>query len=97
MASDAARLALPTAGFDPRVRGLVGLRTWLHVGMPDQKLVSASIQGYDLRAVARPIAVEVRLDGVKQPMRRLPVEARPPMPSARSCSHEPAFITSRCG
>ena len=31
-ARDAAQLALPTAGFDPRVRGLVGLRTWLHVG-----------------------------------------------------------------
>jgi hypothetical protein len=77
VASDAARLALPTAGFDPRVRGLVGLRTWLHVGMPDQRLVSASIQGYDLRAVARPIAVEVSLDGVKQPVRLSPVAGAP--------------------
>ena len=77
VASDAARLALPTAGFDPRVRGLVGLRTWLHVGMPDQRLVSAAIQGYDLRAVARPIAVEVSLDGVKQPVRLSPVAGAP--------------------
>ena len=77
VASDAARLALPTAGFDPRVRGLVGLRTWLHVAMPDQRLVSAAIQGYDLRAVARPVAVEVTLDGVKQPARLSPVAGAP--------------------
>ena len=36
----------------PRRRGLVGLRTGPHVGMPDQRLVSAAIQGYDLRVVA---------------------------------------------
>ena len=58
-ARDAAQLALPTAGFDPRVRGLVGLRTWLHVGVPDEKFVAVTIEGYALRAVARPIAVEV--------------------------------------
>ncbi len=78
VASDAARLALPNAGFDPRVRGLVGLRTWLHVAMPDQRLVSAAIEGYDLRAVARPIAVEVSLDGVKQPVRLTPSPGAPP-------------------
>jgi hypothetical protein len=76
-ARDAAQLALPTAGFDPRVRGLVGLRTWLHVGVPDEKFVAVTIEGYALRAVARPIAVEVTLDGVKQPMRLEPVMGAP--------------------
>jgi hypothetical protein len=77
VASDAARLALPTAGFDPRVRGLVGLRTWLHVALPDQRLASAAVLGYDLRAVARPVAVEVVLDGVRQPIRLSPVPGAP--------------------
>ena len=77
VASDAARLAVPTAGFDPKVRGLVGLRTWLHVALPDQRVVSAAVQGYDLRAVARPVAVEVSLDGVKQPTRLSAVPGAP--------------------
>ncbi len=76
-ARDTAQLALPTAGFDPRVRGLVGLRTWLHVGVPDEKLVAVTIEGYALRAVARPIAVEVTLDGVKQAVRLKPVTGAP--------------------
>jgi len=76
-ARDTAQLALPTAGFDPRVRGLVGLRTWLHVAVPDEKLVSVTIEGYALRAVARPIAVEVTLDGVKQGVRLRPVAGTP--------------------
>jgi hypothetical protein len=76
-AHDAAKLALPTAGFDPRVRGLVGLRTWLHVAVPDQKLVQVTVEGYSLRAVARPIAVEVVLDGVRQGVRLLPVPGTP--------------------
>ena len=70
-------LALPTAGFDPHVRGLVGLRTWLHVGVPDEKLVAVTIDGYSLRAVARPIAVEVMLDGVKQAVRLEPRAGTP--------------------
>ena len=90
VASDAARLAVPTAGFDPRVRGLVGLRTWLHVAMPEQRLVSAAVAGYDLRAVARPIAVEVNLDGVRQPVRLSPV------PGAPSDAVGP-FVFSRSG
>ncbi|HTH05197.1 MAG TPA: hypothetical protein VL916_04975 [Ilumatobacteraceae bacterium] len=76
-ARDTAQLALPTAGFDPRVRGLVGLRTWLHVAVPDQKLVAVAIERYALRAVARPIAVEVTLDGVKQAVRLEPVPGAP--------------------
>ncbi len=76
-ARDTAQLALPTAGFDPRVRGLVGLRTWLHVGVPDEKLVAVTIEGYALHAVARPIAVEVTLDGVKQAVRLKPVAGAP--------------------
>ena len=74
---DVARLTLPTAGFDPRVRGLVGLRTWLHIGIPDQKLAAVTVEGYALRAVARPIAVEVTLDGVKQAVRLKPVPGTP--------------------
>ncbi len=77
VARDVARLTLPTAGFDPRVRGLVGLRTWLHIGIPDQKFASVAVDGYALRAVARPIAVEVTLDGVKQAVRLTPEPGTP--------------------
>ncbi len=77
VASDVAKLSLPTAGFDPRVRGLVGLKTWLHIGLPDEKLASVAVEGYALRAIARPIAVEVVLDGVKQPVRLKPVAGTP--------------------
>src|SRR5262245_58624263 len=78
VARDTAKLRLPTAGFDPKVRGLVGLRTWLHVAVPDQRVVSAAIRGYDLRAVATPIAVEVVLDGEPQAVRLSPAPGTPP-------------------
>jgi hypothetical protein len=89
----AARLQLPTAGFDPKVRGLVGLRTWLHVTMPDARLVSASVGGYELRAVARPVAVEVKIDGERQPVPASPVPGTPldavgPFVFRRSGTHE---------
>jgi len=77
MARQLAKLRLPTAGFDPKVRGLVGLRTWLHVAPPTESLVSAAVNGYDLRAVARPLAVEVTLDDVKQPVRLRPDPSAP--------------------
>ena len=77
MARQIAKLSPPTAGFDPKVRGLVGLRTWLHVAPPTESLVSAAVNGYDLRAVARPVAVEVTLDGVKQPVRLRPDPGAP--------------------
>jgi hypothetical protein len=89
----AARLALPRAGFDPKVRGLVGLRTWLHVAVPHERLVSASVGGYEVRAIARPIAVEVTIDGEKQPVRLepdpgAPLDAVGPFVFRRSGRHE---------
>ncbi len=90
---EAARLELPSAGFDPKVRGLVGLRTWLHVAMPDERLVSAAVGGYELRALARPVAVEVKIDGEKQPVSVSPVPGAPldavgPFVFRRSGTHE---------
>ena len=90
---EAARLELPTAGFDPKVRGLVGLRTWLHVAMPDERLVSAAVGGYRLHAVARPVAVEVRIDGERQPVSLslvpgAPLDAVGPFVFRRSGTHE---------
>lgn len=60
----AAALNRAAIRFDPKVRGLVGLRTWIEVDRPDSVVLGLTLGANRLTAIARVEQVQLVVDGV---------------------------------